>query len=99
MLMAAKGALLAHLAKEDKELYPTLNKVAETDAQLKSTLDFYAKDMDEISKSALAFFDKYSAGGSGLEFAKDLGSLFGNLASRVRKEESTLYLKYNELVD
>ena len=98
-LLAAKGALLAHLAKEDKELYPTLNKAAETDADLKSTLDFYAKDMDKISKEALAFFGKYAGGGSGMEFAKDLGKLFGDLGARVRKEESTIYNKYNELVD
>ena len=98
-LLAAKGALLAHLAKEDKELYPTLNKAAETDADLKSTLDFYAKDMDKISKGALTFFEKYAGGGSGMEFAKDLGKLFGDLGARVRKEESTIYIKYNELVD
>lgn len=99
LLIAAKGALLAHLAKEDKELYPTLRKAAESDASLQSTLDFYAKDMDEISKAALEFFDKYSDGGTGLEFAKDLGGLFGSLGTRVRKEESTLYVKYNELMD
>lgn len=98
LLLAAKGALLAHLAKEDKELYPILMKAAETDASLKSTLDLYAKDMDEISKAALEFFHKYSDGGTGLEFAKDLGRLFGSLATRVRKEESTLYVKYNELM-
>ncbi|VAW46232.1 hypothetical protein MNBD_GAMMA04-282, partial [hydrothermal vent metagenome] len=32
-------------------------------------------------------------------FAKDLGRLFANLGARVRKEESTIYNKYNELVD
>lgn len=97
-LLAAKKGLLAHLDKEDKELYPVLHKAAESDASLKQTLDTYAKDMDEISKAALGFFEKYSTGGSGMEFAKDFGRLLGTLSNRIRKEESTLYKKYDELV-
>ena len=98
-LLAAKAGLLAHLAKEDRELYPILSKAAATDPSLQRTLDMYAKDMDEISGAALGFFDKYAGGGSGLEFAKDFGRLVGSMTQRIRKEESTLYKKYNELVD
>ncbi|MCP4265520.1 MAG: hemerythrin domain-containing protein [Candidatus Brocadiaceae bacterium] len=97
-LLAAKNGLLAHLNKEDKELYPVLNKAAESDSGLKNTLDFYAKDMDTISKAALEFFEKYSTGGSGLEFAKDFGTLFATLSLRINKEESILYKKYDELM-
>jgi len=49
-LQQVKTGLLAHLAKEDKELYPVLKKAAEKDAKLKSLLDLFAKDMDGISK-------------------------------------------------
>ena len=98
-LLAAKAGLLAHLAKEDRDLYPVLRKAAETDPSLQSTLDFYAKDMDEISSAALEFFAKYATGGEGLDFAKDFGRLVANLTQRIRKEETTLYKKYNELVD
>ncbi len=97
ILLAAKSGLLAHLKKEDEHLYPVLNKAAESDVDLKRTLDMFAKDMDEISKGALEFFDKYSTGGSGIEFAKDFGKLFGTLSTRIRKEETTLYKKYDEL--
>ena len=98
-LLAAKTGLLAHLAKEDRELYPVLTKAAASDPSLQRTLDMYAKDMDEISGAALAFFDKYASGGSGLDFAKDFGRLVGSMTQRIRKEESTLYKKFNEIVD
>lgn len=96
-LLAAKNGLLEHLKKEDEQLYPVLKNAAESDADLERTLDTFAKDMNEISKAALEFFDKYSTGGSGMEFAKDLGRLFTTLSQRIRKEENILYQKYDEL--
>ncbi len=97
MLLAAKNGLLEHLSKEDEQLYPVLHNAAEHDADLKRTLDLFATDMDKISKAALEFFAKYSAGGSGIEFAKDFGALYAILTIRIRREESILYQKYDEL--
>ena len=96
-LLAAKSGFLAHLKKEDEQLYPVLKNAAESDANLKRSLDAFAKDMNEISKAALEFFDKYSTGGSGMEFAKDFGKVFATLSQRIRKEENILYQKYDEL--
>jgi len=96
-LLAAKSGLLAHLKKEDEQLYPVLKNAAESDANLKRTLDLFAKDMDEISKAVLRFFDKYSKGGSGIEFAKDFGRLYGTLSQRISKEENIIYKRYDEL--
>jgi len=97
MLLAAKSSFLAHLKKEDEHLYPVLKKAAESDVNLKQTLDTFATDMDEVTKGALDFFDKYSTGGSGREFAKDFGKLMAALSIRIRKEETILYQKYNVL--
>ncbi|MBI5626215.1 MAG: hemerythrin domain-containing protein [Nitrosomonadales bacterium] len=96
-LMDAKKGLLAHLKKEDDQLYPVLKKAAQNDQNLGRTLDFYAKDMEGISKAAVAFFNKYAQGGSGMEFAKDIGGLFSTLKSRIRKEEDVLYKEYDRL--
>ncbi len=96
-LLAAKSGLLAHLKKEDEQLYPVLQTAAESNPNLKQTLDIFAKDMEEISQAALDFFEKYSTGGLGLEFAKDFGTLFATLSNRIRREERTLYSKFNEL--
>ncbi len=97
LLLSAKTRLLDHLKKEDRELYPVLNAAAENDAYLKSTLDIFAKDMDEITNNWMAFFKKYAAGGSGIEFGKEFGKLSGQYSQRVGKEERVLYTKYNEL--
>jgi len=97
VLLLAKSALLSHLKKEDEQLYPVLHESAKKDTALKRTLDMFAKDMEEISKSVLEFFDKYSEGGSGMEFAKDYGRFFAALSSRIRREEDILYAKYNEI--
>jgi len=97
VLLAAKNGLLAHLQKEDVHLYPVLNKAAESDANLKRTLETFAKDMEEISRAALEFFEKYSDGGSGLEFGRDLGKFYTLLYQRISKEEKIIFEKYDEL--
>ena len=91
-LLAAKSGLLAHLKKEDTQLYPVLNEAAESDANLKRTLDMLAKDMEGISKAALEFFEKYSEGGSGLEFTKDFGHLYATISLRIYLFVSSLIL-------
>ena len=97
VLLSAKSTLLSHLKKEDEQLYHVLRESAKKDTALKKTLDMFAKDMEKISKSVLEFFDKYSEGGSGMEFAKDYGRFFAALSSRIRREEDILYAKYNEI--
>lgn len=97
-LILAKGILLAHLQKEDKELYPVLKEAAKTDDNLKRTMELFAKDMETISTAALEFFAKYSNGGSGIEFSKDFGRLFITLGGRISKEETILYKAYDKLV-
>ncbi|WP_224962094.1 hemerythrin domain-containing protein [Geomonas subterranea] len=99
LLLTAQSTLLAHLRKEDAQLYPVLNKAAQTDQGLKRTVDFYAKDMEEISGNAVAFFKKYSPDDAviDIEFAKALGRLFATISRRLRSEENTLYAAYDKL--
>lgn len=97
LLLSAKNGLLAHLQKEDKELYPVLKKHAQTDERLRKTMEIFAKDMESISKSAMDFFAKYAGGGSGIEFSKDFGRLFVILGGRISKEEDILYRSYDQL--
>ncbi|WP_408097008.1 hemerythrin domain-containing protein [Peredibacter sp. HCB2-198] len=98
-LTAAKAALLAHLKHEDVELYPVLRKAAETDANIKSTLNILAKDMESLAPKALAFFDKYEKGGSPMDFVKDFSQLRSALSTRIRREEETLYELFNKIAD
>lgn len=97
LLMKAKGALLAHLKKEDTFLYPELHSAAKNDRNLSSTLDIFAKDMDKISAAVLNFFTKYEKGGEGIEFAKDIGNLMSILANRIQREENALYPEFDKI--
>lgn len=89
---------MAHLKIEDAQLYPVLKQAASKDPSIGQMMDRYLAEMDEISKVALAFFDKYAKGGSGMEFARDYGKLVGTLSTRLRSEENVLYKKFDEIV-
>ncbi|MDH5559804.1 MAG: hemerythrin domain-containing protein [Deltaproteobacteria bacterium] len=98
MFLSAKNAFLAHLKKEDERLYPPMIKASESNIGLRNMLDTFASNMDEISSNALDFFNKYSIeNASGLEFARDFGSLFATLGSRIRKEELKLHKEFDKL--
>jgi hemerythrin-like domain-containing protein len=96
-LRSAKIGLLAHLKAEDAQLYPTLNQAAKNDESLRRTVEMFARDMENVSREAMNFFEKYARGGSGLEFAKDFGRLYTLLAQRISKEEKSLYPAYDSL--
>lgn len=95
-LMDAKSRILFHLTKEDEKFYPVLKKAAEKDEGLKNIVDDFVNDMNEISKSVMEFFNKYSDGKGGIEFARDVGMLLATLKIRIRKEENILYREYEK---
>ena len=99
ILLAAQATLLAHLKKEDSQLYPVLNRAAAKDENLKRTIDFYAKDMEAITGHAIEFFRKYSASDApiDIEFAKSFGKLYATISRRLRNEENSLYKEFEKL--
>ncbi len=96
-LLSAKAGLLAHLKKEDEQLYPALRKEAENNKELKNTLDLFAMDMENVTKAAQEFFDKYSEGVLDKKFVGEFESLFVALGTRIRNEEDVLYEEYEKL--
>ena len=93
-LFDAKNLLVAHLQKEDRELYPLLD--AAKGASQRTGRKFGA-EMKKMSDGVLGFFAKYADGGSGLEFARDYGQLVGALRARIRNEELILYPAFEKL--
>jgi iron-sulfur cluster repair protein YtfE (RIC family) len=93
-LMSIKAHLLAHLKKEDEKLYPVLYKVVEHNNNLKNILDLFAMDMENVSRVAQEFFDKYSRGVLGKDLQEEFESLFVTLRNRIRCEEDILYDEY-----
>lgn len=97
-LAKAKNLLLGHLKKEDEKLYPMLREQAKENDSLNDLLSIFARDMESVSILALNFFKKYEHAEASMEFARDFGILYAALGNRIRKEESTLYEEYNNLM-
>ena len=96
-MMAAKSMLLAHMKKEDTELYPVLRRAEISDEHLKITLNVFTGEMADIAKLALEFFDKYSAGYSGKNFNLDLERLVALISHRISREEDILFRAYDNI--
>tara|TARA_Y100000031_G_scaffold5493_1_gene6714 strand:- start:210 stop:677 length:468 start_codon:yes stop_codon:yes gene_type:complete len=95
--MSVKTILLEHLKKEDVKFYPALYKVVEHNNNLKNTLDLFAMDMENVSRIALEFFDKYSRGVLGKELQEEFESLIVALRNRIKNEEDILYLEHEKI--
>jgi hypothetical protein len=91
LLAETKRALVGHLDKEEKEFYPAIRKIAASDAAVAGKLTAMNAEMDVISKVALAFLDKYIAGGTDAAFASEFKDFRSALSGRIQKEEFALY--------
>lgn len=99
LLMDAKKALLAHLKKEDLELYPKLREAAKNNEEIERKVNNFGKDMEDITIFTLQFFDKMEKNQySALEYAKDFGKLVTILSGRISREENILYPLYDTVI-
>ena len=96
-LLSAKNGLLAHLRREDDQLYPALLKAAEDDPIVEDAMAYFQEDMVSVSNLALAFFDKYADETDAGGFADDFATLAALLTQRIRKEEAVIYRMYDQL--
>lgn len=96
-LLSTKADLLAHLKKEDEHLYPVLRKEAETNKHLESTLDSFSSEMENISRSAFEFFEKYSDGVIDSKYVEAFETLYAALSARMKNEESVLFTEYEKI--
>ena len=96
-LKMARNGLLAHLKKEDAELYTALAAAGHSDARAKELHFAFSSEMQNIAKAALQFFDRYEAISEyDAEFGKDLDAVVGVLGKRIFSEENILYPHYNK---
>jgi hypothetical protein len=87
-------ALTTHLALEDEQLYPGLEKMAATKGSenLRTVASQFSINMGRISQSLLSFLRKYDASVSDLVvFRRDWAQVKAALASRISAEEKSLY--------
>jgi iron-sulfur cluster repair protein YtfE (RIC family) len=96
-LLSTKADLLAHLKKEDEHLYPVLRKEAEKNKQTENILDSFSSEMENISRSALKFFEKYSDGVIDSKYVETFETLYAALSARMKNEESVLFAEYEKI--
>jgi hypothetical protein len=94
-LISARELLIAHMRKEDEKYYPGLRRAAENNKELKVMLDYFVKDMEDVSKKAMHLFDSYALGGNDADFSGDIKVLYMTLKDRIRTEEETLFKKFS----
>ncbi len=96
--LSVRAHLLAHLQKEDEQLYPVLRKEAENNKQLESTLNLCAMNMENVSRVMLEFFDKCFRGEiPAKERQKEFENISVVLSKRIRNEEDILYEVYEKM--
>lgn len=92
-LFKIKTLLLGHLHREDTELYPALDRLAEN----KMLTSSFREEMQAISKAVLNFFSKYNESvNDPIAFARDFGQIRAMLIQRMIREETRLYPAYRE---
>lgn len=92
--LSIRDLLISHMKKEDEKYYPALIKAAESNMELKMTLDYFARDLEVVTRRTMQLFEKYSQGGTETEFTGDVTLLYMTLKDRIRIEEETLFKKY-----
>lgn len=93
-LFKIKELLLTHVKLEDELLYPGLRASADPEAQRLAEL--FESEMEDISKDAIAFFEKYVEADHGTSFSRDIAHLILGIRKRIEAEESLLYPAYEE---
>lgn len=97
MFIAFKRQLMAHLKKEDKQVYPLLQETAKHDKTVQHTLNKLNNDMSDIKYFIKKFFIKYDKKKCPKDFGKDFIFILSVLVARIELEESTLFSIYRDL--
>ncbi len=95
-ILSAKDTILAHITKEDKEFYPMLKKVADSNRRLKKLLTEFDKDMKEISLYSIEFFGNDNTI-TGSNLAMELEKFTAILERRILREETFLFAEFEKL--
>lgn len=100
VLASLSQVLRAHLALEDREVYPALVRAAEAsgDAKMLETARLFADNMQRITESLKEFLARHETSFHLDRFRTGWGTLSGVLAKRIESEETTLYPLYERRV-
>ena len=95
-ILSVKDVILDHIKMEDKEFYPVLREAAKSNQKLKDFLAEFDKDMKEISRYSIEFFDNNSVI-TGSDLAMELENFTAILERRILREEMFLFAEFEKL--
>ncbi len=90
-LRRLESRLLDHVEREEQEVYAPLRRRATTEPKLRRTLELFADDLEDVTRTVLAFFDRYRGGDPDDELPGRFGEMAATLKARVRMEETVLF--------
>ena len=97
-LQSMRDLLQNHLLTENVRIYVYLEHMFANDEVNCQLVRDFRREMDQISRTVMAFFNKYQDIGSGKypldQFAKEFQALGVELNRRIEQEEQTLYPLY-----
>jgi hemerythrin-like domain-containing protein len=93
------GILKIHLMSEDRNLYPSFTKSSNTDLQNKAKK--YIDEMGDLSSIYMDFKDKYNTqskiNNSLSQFKSEVPKVFSAIETRIKKEDTDLYVLAEKL--
>ena len=94
-ILSVKDIILDHIKMEDEEFYPVLRETAKSNQKLKNLLAEFDKDMKEISRYFIEFFDNNSVI-TGSDLAMELENFTAILERRILREETFLFAEFEK---
>lgn len=96
-VFSMKELLIAHLRKEDLQLYPAMKVASSYDERLAYTLELFAKDMDAVTAFVIKFYNRPMRFNPDAGFCAEVKRFLAIIRSRMSREETTLYSEYDKL--
>lgn len=93
-LRKSKTLIIAHLQKEESELYPPLF----ASCDFAPMGDAFSAEMVRLSQTIIRFFERYEAAGAADgALTAELDRIIGLLNSRIAREENALYPAFEKV--
>ncbi|HZD60859.1 MAG TPA: hemerythrin domain-containing protein [Anaerolineae bacterium] len=90
-LQSLKLALVWHMRREHDELYSRLWETTGNNLQLQRTIELFIRDKEKLLLAIAQFLDKYSEGGSTVDFKRDFNRLSIILGAHIKREEEIIF--------
>ncbi len=91
LIAETREAILRHLAKEEREFYPAMKRLADASTAIAEKLKAMNREMESIAREAIGFLDTYATGGNPADFPADFAKFRRALSERIQREEFALY--------